>query len=403
MAYMRIQKPHSDGQKAIILSSARDIVLAGRRWGKTHAGTQRLLKGASSNSGGLYWWVGLSWKAASMNAAWKQLIKYHEQVCRTFNLVPKEHRSMQKYELYFPNESIIQMRTAENPESLAGEAVDGVVFDEFTMARESVWTEQLAPTLMTTDGWAMLIGVPKSMNWGARLWNKARELKGWNPWHFTTYDNPYIKKSVIDELSESMTEQMVRQEIMAEIIEGKGTVFRHITECTSAKWIDEPEEGRIYVAGIDWARKNDYTVVTIMDVMSREVVHYHRIGEIDYPTQLDMVKELHKKFNFQRIIAEENSMGGPMVEQLAKDGLPIEPFSTQDMSKRMIIEDLAIAFETEVIGIPLDETMIDELQSFEVEFTSTGTPRYRAPKGLHDDIVMSLAFCYHAFAYKHRI
>jgi len=58
VATFKLEAPHSLGQRLMIESTANDVIFAGRRWGKTFAGTQRILKGAFTTPG-LYWWVGL--------------------------------------------------------------------------------------------------------------------------------------------------------------------------------------------------------------------------------------------------------------------------------------------------------------------------------------------------------
>lgn len=342
-----------------------------------------------------------------MQAAWRQLQEYHTGIMRKLGLDPREWKSSLNKELRFPNDSIIQMRTAENPESLAGEAVDGIVFDEFSMAREAVWAEQLAPTLITTNGWVMFIGVPKGNNWATKLWREAntpeKRAEGWKQWHFKTLDNPYVTQQAYNRIKESMPLLMQQQELLAEIIAGRGTVFRNILECTGATWQESPTPRRMYVAGLDWGKLNDYTVLTIIDAISKECVYYDRFNAMAYPEQLIRIKEMHKIWKFQRLIAESNAMGGPLCDQLARDGLPVEPFDMNTSTKREIIELLAVAFETETFKIPADETLIDELESMEMNLTKTGHPQYAAPPGLHDDCVMSLALAHWGVAYKPRI
>lgn len=303
-------------------------------------------------------------------------------------------------ELRFPNGAVIQMRTAENPESLAGAAVDGIIFDEFSMARESVWAEQLAPTLLTTDGWVCFIGVPKGNNWATKLWKWAKDQPGWNQRHFRTLDNPYISQNVYNDIAASMPMVMQQQELEAAIIAGRGQVFRNITECTTARWQEYPTPGRIYLAGLDWGKITDSTVLTVVDAASRECVYYDRFNGMSYPEQLERIKEQHSIWGFQRIIAESNAMGTPLCDQLARDRLPVEPFDMNRITKREIIELLAVAFETETFKIPLDETMIDELESMEMNLTKQGWPLYAAPEGLHDDIPMSLALAHWGISYR---
>ena len=403
MATFKLQAPHSPGQRILIESTSMDVCFAGRRFGKTHAGTHRLLKAAFTVPDSINWWVGLSSKAASYQHAWSELKKHHEGIMKKLKLDPREWRSYVTNELRFPNGSAIQMKTAENPESLAGAAVDAFVFDEFTMARERVWTEQLAPTMITTGGHGLFIGVPKGNNWATKLWRYAKPADGWNQLSFKTLDNPMIKLANYEIMRESMPLLMQQQELQAEIIAGRGLVFRNIIECTGAPWQESPAPRSVYVAGLDWGKQNDYTVLTVIDVLKRECIYYDRFNAMDYPAQLERIRKQQGIWGFQRIIAESNAMGGPLCDQLARDGLPIEPFDMNQTSKREIIELLQVAFETETFKIPSDELLIDELETMEMNLTKTGFPQYGAPSGLHDDLCMSLALAHWGIAYNYRI
>jgi hypothetical protein len=96
------------------------------------------------------------------------------------------------------------------------------------------------------------------------------------------------------------------------------------------------------------------------------------------------------------ILAESNSIGTPIIEQLQRDGLPVQPFVTSNASKAQIIEGLALALERAQIDLLDDATQTMELESYEMTRTATGMPKYGAPSGLHDDTVIALALSYHA-------
>ena len=70
-------------------------------------------------------------------------------------------------------------------------------------------------------------------------------------------------------------------------------------------------------------------------------------------------------------------------------------FQTTAASKRKLIDDLVVAFESETISIYHDDHLINELESFAIEKTPAGNIRYGAPAGLHDDMVMSLAIAWY--------
>jgi len=338
-----------------------------------------------------------------MQAAWRQLQTYHTGICKKLKLDPREWKSMINKELRLPNGSIIQMRTAENPESLAGESVDGIVFDEFSMAREKVWTEQLAPTLITTGGWVCFIGVPKGNNWATKIWRWAKTEPGWNQLHFRTLDNPYITQKGYDDVAAAMPKTMQQQELEAAIIAGRGQVFSNILECTGAQWQECPRPGAIYTGGLDWARDNDYTVFTVVDATTRELVWYDRFNGLSYVDQAERIKNSAREWGCTRIISESNAMGAPLIDWLQRENLPIEAFDMNKTTKREIIELLVVAFENETFSIPSDETLIDELESMELNLTKTGHPQYGAPPGMHDDLVMSLALAHWGIAYRPRI
>ncbi len=95
------------------------------------------------------------------------------------------------------------------------------------------------------------------------------------------------------------------------------------------------------------------------------------------------------------MLAESNSIGAPNIEQLRRDGIPVNGFTTTNATKSRIIQDLALAFERETLKFPNNPALIGELQAFESRTLQSGLIQYSAPDGGHDDCVMSLAIGYH--------
>jgi hypothetical protein len=156
-----------------------------------------------------------------------------------------------------------------------------------------------------------------------------------------------------------------------------------------------------FVIGADWARDNDYSVFTVMDAETWEVVAIMRIRHLDWHLQRARLGTLHDVFQADRIIAESNSIGGVNISALMQSGLPVQPFNTNVKSKKMIIDYLAEAIEQRLILLPVGvigdksdvrNVLIDELNAFKITRLPSGDYRQEAPKGMHDDMVMSLAF-----------
>ena len=115
----------------------------------------------------------------------------------------------------------------------------------------------------------------------------------------------------------------------------------------------------------------------------------------EYQLQRARLQAFWERYGAQSwIFAELNSMGGPLVEQLRADGLPMCGFTTTNVSKADAITKLALAFERNEIRIPNDPALIGELQSFEGKPLASGLMRYGAPEGGHDDTVMALAIAW---------
>ena len=197
---------------------------------------------------------------------------------------------------------------------------------------------------------------------------------------------------------ERVGERTFRQEWLAEFVEDGGSVFRGVQNAATAPLQDKAQAGHSYAIGADWGRTNDATVFTVLDMDDRAVVAQDRFTHVEYAHQLGRLRAMHERFNPVTIIAESNSMGGPLVEALQRMNLPVQSFNTTNASKAAAIDALALAFERGDIRILNDPTLIAELQAYEMERLPSGLYRYSAPDGMHDDCVISLALAWQAVA-----
>lgn len=390
---IKLPRPHSQAQFDLISTRYSDVVLAGRRWGKTQVGVYRILYAATQNVG-LYWWVGLSWRSASMKRAWRLLKFYARKIWKSLGQSTDGKIRESVNEIDLPNGSSIWMRSAEREDSLAGEAIRGVIVDEFTLMSETVWSEYLEATLLDYNGWAMFIGVPKGNNWAAQLWRNAAGRRGWRQHRYTTYDNPFMPRERIDDIKLNVTERLFSQEYLAEVLEDGGAVFRNVSACIATP--PKPNEVTSVVIGVDWGKSNDYTVLVAMDEKTRRVIEIDRFNQISWTLQRGRLEQMAQRYNTRLILAESNSIGAPNIEELQKAGLPVQGFQTTSASKGQLVDSLALAFEQQSIGIPNDPVLIGELQAYEMERLPSGTWRYSAPDGGHDDCVIALALAYRA-------
>lgn len=396
---IKMPRPHP-AQMQLLRHRGSTVLFAGRRFGKTQVAVYKLITSAMEVIG-LYWWVGLSWRAASLKRAWRLVKYYAGRMWRAIGVTDdKSWSNKSDKEIILPNKSVIWFRTAERPDSLAGEGVRGVVIDEFTLMPSEVWDEYIQAVLIDYLGWAFLMGVPKGKNWGWEMWVKAESRKGWQRFHFTVYDNPHMvkneeRRAFIEDIKYNAPEYFWKQEYLAEVLDDAGTVFRGVSKIATVEPGQTPQPGMDYVAGLDWGRDNDYTAIVIIEVQTRRVVYVERFNKISWHLQWEFLKNICAIWKPFFIWGEANSIGSVNLEALQRASLPIYGWDMTRKSKPEVIEALAAGVERGEFSLLNDPVLIGELQAYTMERTASGF-KYDAPSGMHDDTVIALALAYDA-------
>lgn len=395
-----------DGQLAILRGARRFNVMAcGRRFGKTAMGLVLAYTGCpASGCKGLAAGYDVGWFAPNykmLDEAWrsaKHALGAQGIIRRT---------DVQQHRMELTGGAALDFWTLEDPDGGRGRRYGLVLVDEAAMARhlKQAWNAAIRPTLTDHKGGAWFMSTPKGRNF---FWELAQRGSGqrpdWAAHHAPTLANPHIDPAEVEEARGSLPERIFAQEYLAQFLEDGGGVFRRVTAAvdttlpTDPHAARDPGDGRAHVIGVDWGRHNDFTVLTVVDARERAVVAVDRFTDINYEVQLQRLRALHQRFPRAPILAESNSMGGPLVEALQRMRMPVRAFQTTAPSKTEAVEALALAFEQGAIRLPAVQWLIDELMAFEQERLPSGAMRYAAPKGGHDDGVMSLAIAWSGVA-----
>ena len=378
-----LPKPHS-AQTGIITDDTRFQVWAcGRRFGKTKGAAIRAVLCAIRR--GRCWWIGPTFPVASIG--WRE-------IKRMVNGVWADKSETERM-LCLPTGGEIWVKSADNPDSLRGEGLDLAIFDECGFTKEAAWDEAIRPALADRRGEAIFISTPKGKNWFFRLFVDGQDSSkaGWSAHHHPTADNPYIPAEDIEEARLSTPDRIFRQEWLAEFMEDAGGVFRGVMAAASGE-LESPNGCRTAI-GVDWAKHEDFTVLSVLADDPPRLVAWDRFNQIDYAFQLKRLEALCGKWKPEVIMAESNAMGEPLVEQLKRSGLPVKGFATTATTKPPLIEDLSLAIEKGELVYPMIPELVNELQAYEYDTMPSGRMRYGAPDGIHDDCVISLALAWH--------
>lgn len=371
------------------------VIVRGRRGGKTEEEIQGAVMDAVSNPG-RHWIVGPSYKQIK-SIVWTRLKAV---------LAVDRDWVFNEQELYAHNPNImddkgtptrIELKGADKEDSLVGVALKTLRVDEAALVKNNVWSMVLRPMLADYKAPAYFYSTPRGKNWFFDLYMRGvNGDRDWKSWKQPTAINSYIKADEIAEMKRDMTEIMFTQEVMADFLSDETGVFKKIRQCIVGEF-REPVLGRFYVMGVDLAKTIDFTVLTVLDSVTREVVAWERFHDLAWGIQKIKIQELASKYNNALCVIDSTGLGDPIVEDLERAGLSIwydgeKPgFKFNNSSKNSLITNLAISIEQRRITFPNEPVLVDELQAYEYQLTDGGKITYGAPDGKHDDAVISLA------------
>ena len=391
---LSLPAPHPAQAKLIQEAKRFNVICCGRRWGKTVLGMDRLIHPALQ--GKPVAWFSPTYKLQA--ETWRELRSTLAPVTRD--------KSEQEKRLELINGGVVELWSLDSPDAGRSRKYATVVVDEAAMipALEEAWQQSIRPTLTDLKGSAWFLSTPKGMNYFKVLFDRGGDStwQDWASWQMPTVANPFLDPEEIAAARLDLTEAAFNQEYLALFVNWEGSVFRRVGEAATATRRMQPEVGHDYVIGCDWGRSNDYTVFVVLDITARVMVAMDRSNRVDYTVQRGRLRALCELWQPRQIIAEQNSIGQAVIEQLTRDGMRIQPFTTTNASKGQAVEALALSFERGDIRILDDAVLVSELVAYQAERLPSGLMRYSAPSGQHDDCVMALAIAWSAVSGQHR-
>jgi hypothetical protein len=403
-----LPKPHSKQAAFLNSKATRKCIVAGRRGGKTTGtgvlGVEKLLAGKrilqaapTADQTDRFWEV-------CTNALYDLIaarIIYKNETKRILEFRSRQYRVEPtkirhgETEIEVPEFPRIRTKTAWDANSLRGDYADELILEEYSYMDESAWNEVGAPMLLDNNGDATFIFTPNRRNHAHKLYTRAiaDDTGRWAAFHFTSHDNPHLSEEALAEITADLTEDAYKQEILAQFLENEGAVFRNIDACCILESADPAEhQGHELVMGCDWGKTDDYTVLSIGCRECKQEVVLDRFHGVSYHLARQRLAALAERWGVYDILAESNSMGQPVIDEMQYEGLPVRGFQTTASSKPPLIENLALTLEREEVHFLADPIAKAELEAFEMRVSAnTGRPTYSAPEGVHDDTVIARA------------
>jgi predicted phage terminase large subunit-like protein len=381
--------PLHEGQEEVAKDPSRfKVVVCGRQWGKTVLGA--VLCVGEASRGGDVWWVAPSFPIGELG--WRII----DHLCRQIPGTRFEGRPV--FRITLPSGGSIQLRSADNPDSLRGATLNGVVFDEAAMAKSEAWPT-LRPTLSARQGWAMFISTPKGLNWFHQLYEDSGGRKGWERWRFPSVANPHLPESDIELARGEMSSLLFSQEYEADFISYGSGMFR--AEWIQHYWTRDVEGERMFMLGdepisesscrtfhtvdLAWslAEGADYTVISTWAVTPKshllllDVVRAHLEGP-------DIVPRMRAAYDRHggRIVVEKATRQMSIIQEAARTGLPVKEVKAEKDKVARALPATARMERRMVWFPPASTSWYPEIEEELLAF----------PAGRHDDFVDTLAY-----------
>lgn len=241
---VKLKKPHPDQSDFIRSPAKRKVIRAGRRGGKTTGvsiyAVEEFLKGRrilyatpTQEQVEKFWWECKEALKEPIEAG----IFYKNETRHIIERPGTEQR--------------IRAKTAWNADTLRGDFADLLMMDEYQLMSVDAWGLVGAPMLLDNNGDAVFIyTTTRGKHHSKELFNKAKQdaTGRWETFVFSSFNNPYLSREALEDITGDMTSLAYRAEILAEELDDdpralwNREIIDHVT--------DYPDLTRI-VVGVD--------------------------------------------------------------------------------------------------------------------------------------------------------
>lgn len=361
-------------------------------------------------------------KSIVISPIFTQSRKLYEEIC-TFAkpIIYKSNASA--LEITFINSSTIRFASAEQGDNLRGFTCKKngiVVIDEAAFIKKDFFYNVVLPFTNVYGGNIFLFSTPKykdGLLWELYCKGLDDSIDNIYTFEWTKWDlSKYLTKEILDMYQRQLPRLAFQCEYQAKFIDAQGTVFPEFKHSIGKYELNPKNE--LYIT-IDWGTGNGKDDTSIcygqMDNGKLKISHFDAFNDksptitIDYIVDCIRTK-INEGFRQFNITVEKNSIGEIYFSMLHakldeletkwnderwKDEIELTcgTFITSNPSKKKAVEQLELLFERDLIVIPDNDKLKNQLSLFEAKIDkTTSTVYYAGANNSHDDMVMSLLF-----------
>ncbi|MGE5395896.1 MAG: hypothetical protein ACM3MK_00005 [Chitinophagales bacterium] len=307
------------------------------------------------------------------------------------------------------NDGLIEVKSADDPESLVSVGLDIVLMTEVARAKslEDIWANLFARLssagrgLEGNGGLGIFNSTPLGRNYFHTMykWGQDPSMPEWESWQFDCYSTPYIKESDIEMAKKTLPEKRFRQDWLAEFISDAGEVFANV-DAVSIGSTQEPVPGMRYFASWDPAQRGDNSPFMVRNERGEQVFSLNLTGR-GWPDQENIVETHVRRYNNAHLYIDCTGIGDTIPSEMIMRGLDVEAIYWSGGGsinmKEQLVARFIVLMEQKAPTLLNEPVQKAELKAYEYKITKAGHFSYSAPSGMTDDYVSGLIMLYKDF------
>lgn len=284
------------------------VLVCHRRAGKTVAAVNDLVDAAlrCPRIAPRYAYIAPLYSQAK-TVAWDYLKRYTQAI-------PGRQVNEAELRVDLPGDRRIRLHGADNPDSLRGIYLDGVVLDEPAQMKPAMWQEVIRPAIADRQGSATFIGTPKGQNWFYEQYRKAEKDDDWFTMVLKASMSGLLPQSEIEAISKDMAPNQIEQELECsfEVPDSAQFIDGAIVRAARERKIEHTSGAR--VMGVDVARFGDDRSVIL--VRTDMLEHIRILKGVDTMQLAAIVAEEAQQWRPQVVFVDGAGVGGGVVDRL---------------------------------------------------------------------------------------
>lgn len=300
-------------RKEILQDKTRNqVIVAGRRFGKSILGLMFLLKGQMSQ-GENRWYISPTYRQGKLTV-WPLL----KSIMRNQGdwKINETELSCTQYG------ATIAIKGSDAADNLRGAEISRVCLDEFAYQKQGVFEEVIYPMLTTTQGRSMLIGTPdgfSSNNFYDYFIKGQSDDPSWKSWQYKTIDGGFVKEEELELAKHNLDEKAYKAEFLASF---ETAANRAAWAFDRSEHLKTTDEFSSY-----WAIGIDFNV----DFMSAVLANIYGDGTVHY------VDEIRQQNSSTMLLCEEMKKRWPQAKEVYPDPAGTARSTTSHRSDHQIL------------------------------------------------------------------